>query len=122
MGPLLCLVYINDLPKAIGNKAVPIIFAEDISILITSPSNIQFQNDLNIVLGQLNKWFEANLLSLNFNKAYLIQFINKSTCTSDIQIMCEDKQIHTAIEKNILGCILIILFIGKHTLNVLSLN
>jgi hypothetical protein len=77
LGPLLCLVYINDIPKAIGNKAVPIIFVEDISILIKSPSNIQFQNYLNIVLGQLNKWFKANLLSLNFNKAYLIKFINK---------------------------------------------
>ena len=87
LGPLLFLIYINDLPKAIDHKAVPIIFADDTSILITSPNNIHFQNDLNIVVGPLNKWFTANLLSLNFGKTYFIQFINKSTCTFDIQIM-----------------------------------
>ena len=55
---------------------IPILFANDISILITSPNNIQFQSDLNIVFGQLNKWFKANLLSLNLVKLisfYLLQ-------------------------------------------------
>ena len=69
--------YINDLLKAIGNKAVPIKFADDTSILITSPNNIQFQSDLNLVSGQINKWFKVNLLSLNFDKTYFIQFTNK---------------------------------------------
>ena len=59
-GPLLFLVYIIDVPKAIDHKAVPIIFADDTSILIISPNNIHFQNNLNIVVGQLNKW--SNLI------------------------------------------------------------
>jgi len=50
LGPLLFLVYINDLPKAIEHKAIPILFAYDTSILITGPNNIHFQSDLNIVL------------------------------------------------------------------------
>ena len=74
------------------------------------------------MFGQLNKRFKANLLSLNSDKIYFIQFTNKSTRTSDIQITYEDKQICTAIEQNFLGYLLIILFLGKHTLNVLSLN
>ena len=40
---------------------------------------------------------------MNFDKNYFIQFINKSTCTSDIQITYEDKQIHTVIEAKFLG-------------------
>jgi len=88
-GPLLFLVYINDLPKAIEPKAVPILFAADTSILITSPNNMQFQIDLNVVFGQLNKWFKSNLLPF--------QFTNKSTCASYIQITYKDKQICTAI-------------------------
>jgi len=87
LGPILFLIYINDLPKAIGHKTIPVLFAANTSILITTPNNIQFQNDLNIVSGQLNKWFKANLLVLNFDKTYFIQFIYRSTCTSDIQIM-----------------------------------
>jgi hypothetical protein len=60
LGPLLFLVQINDLTKAIKHKAIPILFADETGILIESPNNIQFQNDLNIVFGQLNKWFKAN--------------------------------------------------------------
>ena len=71
--------------------------------LITIPNNVHFQRELNIVFGQLNKWFKANLLSLNFDKTYFIQFTNKSTRTSDIQIMYEDKNIHTGIETKFLG-------------------
>jgi hypothetical protein len=121
-GPLLFLVYINDLRKAIGHKLFLFFFADDASIWITSSNTIQFQNDLPIVLGQLNNWFKVNLFSLNSDKAYLIQFTNKITSTSDIQITYEGKQIHTAIDKNFLGYLLIILFLGKETLNVLSLN
>jgi len=40
---------------------------------------------------------------LNFDKTYFIQFINKSTCASDIQITYEDKQIRKAIETKFLA-------------------
>ena len=59
LGPLLFLVHINDLPKAIEHKAIPNLFADDTSLLITRPNNIQFQSDLNVVFGQLNKWFKV---------------------------------------------------------------
>ena len=69
LGTLLFLVYIYDLPEAMEHIAIPILFADDthIRVLITSPNNIQFQNELNIVFGQLNKWFKVNLLSFNFD-------------------------------------------------------
>jgi len=102
-GPLLFLVYINDLPKAIDHKDILILFDYDTSILITGPNNDHVQSDLNIAFGQLSKWVKANLFSLNFDKTYIIQFTNKSTCTSDIPITYEDKQIRTAIETKFLG-------------------
>jgi len=49
---------------------------------------------------------KSNLLSLNFNKTYFIQFINKGTGTLDIQIMHEDKQICTVIETKYPGHII----------------
>jgi len=43
------------------------------------------------------------LLNLNFDKTHFIQFISRSTCTSDKQITREDEQIPIAIEKKFLG-------------------
>jgi len=41
-GPLLFLLYINDLPSAIINKATSILFGDDTSILITSQNVYKF--------------------------------------------------------------------------------
>ena len=109
LGPFLLLVYIKELSKAIENKAIPILFADDASILNASPNNIQFQSDLNIVFGQLNKWFNANLLSLNFDKTYFSQFTNKNTY---VQLL----------KQSFWSYLSIIISFGKHTLTVLSLN
>jgi len=49
---------------ATEHKAILILFTDDTSVLITSPNNIQFQGDLNVGFGQLNKWFKTNLLAL----------------------------------------------------------
>jgi hypothetical protein len=51
LGPLLFLLYINDLPKATAGKATCILVADDTSILITSPNISQFQNDSNIAFN-----------------------------------------------------------------------
>jgi hypothetical protein len=51
---VLFLLYINDLPKVIESKATPILFADDISILITSPNTTKLQNDANVVFKQIN--------------------------------------------------------------------
>jgi hypothetical protein len=99
-------MYINDLPKVVEPTAIPIMFADDTSIFIRSPNNIQLQSDLNTVFCQLNKWFQDNLIKLNQNTTYFIQFINKSICNSDIQIMIENKHISTVKETKFLGLVI----------------
>ena len=86
VGPLLFLSYINNLPKAVKHKALPILFADDTSILITSPNINQFHSNFNTVFAQLNKWFKSNLLLLNFDKTHFIQFNNASKYTSVTEI------------------------------------
>jgi hypothetical protein len=51
----------------------------------------------------LNKWFETNLLSLNYDKTYFIQFRNKITYASDIRITYGDKQIFNTLNTKFLG-------------------
>jgi len=111
LGPLLFLVYINNLPKAVEHKALPILFTADTSMLLTNPNIIQSQSDLNTVFEQLNKGFKSNSLFLffflffffNLDKTQFIQFNNKIKCTSVTQIKYEDKQISIANETKFLG-------------------
>ena len=83
-----------------------------------SPNKNQFQNELNTVFCQINKRFKDNLISLNLNRTYFIQFSNKGTDDSNIQIRIEDKHISTINETKFLGLIIDnTLSLGKGTLN-----
>jgi len=106
LGPLLFLLYINDLPTTVEPTAIPIMFADDTSIFIKSPNNTQLKKDLNTAFWQINKWFQDNLIKLNLNKTYFIQLINKSTDDLDIQIKIENKLIATVQETKFLGLII----------------
>jgi len=79
-GPIIISVYINDWPKAREHRAIPILFTDVTSILITSPNNIQFQGDLNVVFRQINEWLKGSLLSLNLNKTYFVRILMFSPC------------------------------------------
>ena len=74
LGPLLFLVYINDLPRIINKTLAPIIFADDTSILFTHSNLIDFNKNISIVFTTLYKWLGANQLSLNFNKTNYVHF------------------------------------------------
>jgi len=45
-----------------------VLFADDISIIITGPNQEGFQTPLNKTLSDINSWFKANFLSLKLNK------------------------------------------------------
>jgi hypothetical protein len=46
-------------------------FADDTSIITTSPDIIQLQSNLNLVIGKINKWFQNNQIILNLDKTFL---------------------------------------------------
>ena len=65
MGPLLFLLYINDLPRTINNSTLPISFADDTTCLVADPNVNYFWTKLNYVLNVISKWFMVNSLPLN---------------------------------------------------------
>ena len=67
LGPLLFLVYINDITENIDSHIK--LFADDTSLFITIDSNEQEQtSQLNKDLSQISKWAETWLVSFNPTK------------------------------------------------------
>jgi len=85
-GPLLFVLYINDLPKIMNKTSAPIIFADDTSILFTHSNLIDLNRNIHIVFTTLNKWLTANHLFLNFNKTNYVHFTTKRNMSVNLKI------------------------------------
>jgi hypothetical protein len=78
LGPLLFLQYINDLLMILQPDGVPVMFADDTSVLISHGNLIHFKNTINAVYRTHDDWFKKNLLSLNTVKTKCINFTTKN--------------------------------------------
>ena len=73
LGPLLFLIYINDLHNAIRHSDV-YHFADDTNLLHINTNLKKARTSLNIDLKSLHRWLLANKISLNESKTELIFF------------------------------------------------
>ena len=64
LGPLLFLIYANDLHKA-SSILKPVLFADDINLFLPNKDINKLFNDMNVELQKTSIWFKANKLSLN---------------------------------------------------------
>ena len=71
IGPLLFLIYINDLPNCLS-KALPRMYTDDTSISIAASSLPELESALNAELAYLHEWLNVNKLSLNIAKTELM--------------------------------------------------
>ena len=80
LGPLLFLIYINDLPN-ISKVLNFYLFADDTNIYYESDSLQELEKVINKELNKLNLWLNVNRLSLNIDKTNYIIFhhYNKPT-------------------------------------------
>jgi hypothetical protein len=93
LGPLLFLLYVNDLPNVISDIFNLILYADDTSLIITNSDSQMFEKDINTAILQLNRWFHSNLLLLNLEETDFLQFLTKNTNATDLHISYENKQI-----------------------------
>ena len=77
LGPLLFLIYINDLNKAIRFSAVHH-FADDTNLLYINKSLKKINQHVNHDLQLLCHWLRANKISLNVDKTELVIFRSKT--------------------------------------------
>ena len=110
LGPLLFIIYINDLPQA-SDKFNFIIYADYTTLFRSVKSlaangenyNNNFENEMNMELGNIGNWLTANKLSLNVNKSKYMIYSKSNKLKSHQKLKIEDSIIQQVHEFNFLG-------------------
>ena len=77
LGPLLFLIYINDLPS-VSNLFMPILFADDTNLFCNGPNLGELIAKINEELKPIYKWVNVSKLSLNIEKTNFMLFTPKN--------------------------------------------
>jgi hypothetical protein len=88
LGPLLFLLYINDLPLC-TQKPHFVLFADDTNILFSHEDPKTLEDTINTELMHITNWFKLNKLSLNIKKTNYIIFKNKHSNKPNINLNIE---------------------------------
>jgi hypothetical protein len=60
------------------------LYADDTSLIITNSDSQMFKKDINTAIIWLNRRFNSNLLLLNLENTYFVQFLTKKTNVTDL--------------------------------------
>lgn len=104
LGPLLFLLYINDLPNALNQKCI--LFADDTTLITKSKSKEELKEISNIALEKIINWLENNNLNLNIKKTKLMTFQTQQSVQSNIDIHYKNNEIDNVMTTKFLGIII----------------
>jgi len=104
LGPLLFLLYINDLPNSSSVRHF-ILFADDTNVFYSHKSLDNLMDLVNSELATVADWFRANRLSLNLSKTNFIIFRShrKSIPNQNFNISIDNKPILQVKSTKFLG-------------------
>ena len=75
LGPLLFLIYINDMAISCTNL-LPVLFADDTNLIASHEDFNSLIKNVNDELSTVKKWFQLNKLTLNVKKCNFMIFCN----------------------------------------------
>ena len=116
LGPLLFLLYINDLPKAINNANI-YMYANDASLRYQNHGIHQLNRALNQDLKALDKWLRGNKLSLTVAKT---QSMLISTKQKLAVLKSQTEQLNLHIHDKDLDGVQAIKYLGVHIDNTID--
>ncbi len=111
LGPLLFLIYINDLLNC-SNTATFVLFADDTNIFVSGKTYVEAVNNANRVLEAVSKYMWANKLHINLIKTCFMHFSPKGITAkdiseqSDIGVFLNGDEIEKVTETKFLGFII----------------
>ena len=83
MGPILFLIYVNDINNA-DTDAKYTKFADDTTIITCGQTLQEATQKMNSALSKLHRWFSQNKLNLNPSKTRYIIFNGKGTIETNL--------------------------------------
>ena len=104
LGPLLFLIYINDLPRV--SPLFNMVMCADDTTLYCNLSNNTNENDLNSVLHKISEWLAFNKLSLNAQKTIFMVFHSMQRKVKYPVLTLNNTIIERVKQLNFLGIIL----------------
>ena len=107
LGPLLFLLYINDLPR-VSPILKFIMFADDTNIIFSHNDSKLLETKLNKELHVISDWFKLNKLSLNIKKTNFMVFKNKYNplASPSIKVKIDNKEIEQVKVTKFLGILI----------------
>ena len=104
LGPLLFIIYINDMPE-ISKIAKFILYADDANIIITGKNMDEINEQINDLTNMLLTWVDSNGLALNLKKTNYMIF-SRHRIDSTYRIEIANTLIERKTESKFLGVIM----------------
>ena len=104
LGPLLFLLYINDL-STVSNDCFSVLFADDTNMFVTEKNTSEMCVKLNNDLQEICEWLRCNKLSLNILKTHymIYDFTTKNKTAQDLDIKISNTAVERVYDTKFLG-------------------
>ena len=105
LGPLIFLLYINDIVDFISHGKI-LMYADDVIIALSDMDTSQLYKKIEIVMKQFSIWCAKNRLIVNNSKTVLIEFKNSHRQSQNFSFTFNDEVITSSKSIKFLGTIL----------------